>query len=702
MIRCTSGCNPGSASNYASVTERTQESLTTDIRIDHRFTSTSSIFGRYSYNDVDTFTPSGCPANSDGINPNCSTGGANRFPGPNVTKAHSTQVNFVQVLGPSLISEIRGGYLKMNIESLPVNYGRNVSNEFGIPGANFDEFTSGLMPLTITGYSSLGEAVFVPLIQLDDTWQINAAVTKIGGSHSLKMGASYLTRKFTVWQSSQPLGQMTFDSRVTNNGTGTGGDAIAALMLGYPSQVLRSHSLFKPTYHTTEPSVFVQDDWRVRDWLTLNLGVRYDIFTPLTEEGNHLSNFDIPTASIIVAGESGTSETAGVSTDFGNVAPRLGFAATLPGNMVLRGGYGVAFYPGNMLSPAWMKNQPYESSFGPVLSTATTGGAPSVFTSQGVPAPQLSNYVTPSGSIRAVGRDFRSTRAQQYNVILEKELYGSVVSVGYVGSTADFVAGTTNINQAPVGAGNVQARRPYNSVLPGISNINIFDSVFEAGYDGLQLVFQRRYRDGLSFNTNYTWAHTTNTGAVPWDQNQIETFDAGNDVRHRVVFTVNYELPFGRSLTGVAGALIRDWQVNAIAGWQTGLPFDITNSPARANTGAGDRPNLVGDPDVDDRTVERWFNTSAFAAQANNTIGDTVVKRNALHGPSRRSVDFSVMRSVPLSETVRLQFRAEIFNVFNTVNFGNPSGALGASDFGRITGTAGAPRQMQFAAKLLF
>jgi outer membrane receptor protein involved in Fe transport len=694
--------SPGLANNYASITQRTQDSSTADVRVDHRFSDSTSMFARYSYNNVDTFTPSACPPTAEGIEPGC--GGGLAFPGPNITKAHGVQGNFVRVHSDSLISEFKVGYLKADIQSLPLNYGTNLSQQFGIPGVNVDDVTSGLALMTLTGFSALGDSTFIPLIQIDDTWQFNGSITKTFGAHNIKVGAAYIARQFVVFQSASPVGNFTFNPQLTDNGAGVGGNTIASFLLGFPSQVARSHSLIYPHYQTNEPSVFVQDDWRATDWLTLNLGVRYDVFTPYSERDGQISNFDVANARILLADVDGVSKHAGVATDYSNIAPRLGFSATLPGSMVIRGGYGLAYFPGNYMSQSFMKNQPFVSAYGPVLSGGTTGGgAPTLRLSDGLPLPVAPSYTNPSGSIIGVAQDFKSTRVTQFNLTVEKEFAGNVVAAGYVGSRGDNVAFVVgDINLAPIGAGAVQARRPYNSRLPGISSIGMFESDFESFYNALQLVFQRRHNNGLSFSTNYTLAHNEWTQPLPWDVSQVERFDADNDVRHRVTASVNYELPFGRDLTGLAQQVLGGWQVNAVATWQTGLPFNITNATARVNTGGGDRPNLVGEAELDDPDHTRWFNTAAFAAQPINTIGDAVVARNFLHGPSQRRLDLSLFKDFALPRNARLQFRVEAYNVTNAVNFANPNGALGNAAFGTITATNGTPRQMQFALKLLF
>jgi hypothetical protein len=694
--------SPGLANNYASITERTQDSSTADLRIDHKFSDGMSMFARYSYNNVDTFTPSACPKTADGIEPGC--GGGLAFPGPNITKAHGLQANVVRVHSDSLISEFKVGYLKADIQSLPLNYGTNQSQKFGLPGVNVDANTSGLSLMTLTGFSALGDATFIPLLQIDNTWQFNGSVTKTLGAHNIKLGGAYIARQFTVFQSASAVGNFTFNPQLTDNGAGVGGNTIASFMLGFPSQIARSHSLIYPHYQTNEPSVFLQDDWRATDWLTLNLGVRYDVFTPYSERDNQLSNFDVANAKILLADQNGVSKNAGVAVDYGNIAPRLGFSATLPHQMVVRGGFGLAYFPGNYMSQSFMKNHPFVSSYGPVLSGGTTGGgAPTLRLADGLPLPVATDYVNPTGSIIGVAQDFKSTRVSQFNLTVEKEFAGNVVAAGYVGSRGDNVAFVVgDINLAPIGPGTVQTRRPYNSRLPGISSIGMFESDFESFYNALQLVFQRRYSAGLSFSSNYTLAHNEWTQPLPWDITKVERFDADNDVRHRVTAAVNYELPFGRDLTGLSQQVLGGWQINAVASWQTGLPFNITNATARVNTGGGDRPNLVGEPALDDPTPARWFNTAAFAAQPINTIGDTVVARNALHGPNQRRLDLSLFKDFMLPRSARLQVRIEAYNITNAVNFGNPNGALGNAAFGTITGTNGTPRPMQFALTLLF
>ena len=689
----------GLANNFTFTNNRTQDSGTADLRVDHRFNDSNTLFARYSYNNVDTFTPGALPA-ANGVEPGGNNG---QFPGPNVTKAHGLQTNYLKIYGPTLVSEMRLGYMYGDIESLPLNYGKNFANDFGLRNVNIDEITSALTPMNPAGYASLGDATFIPLITVNKTLQISGSVTKTRGAHSIKGGAGVVSRRFRQFQSASAVGTIAFTTALTDNGAGSGGNSIASFLLGYPATVARVHTLFDPHYRTTEPNFFVQDDWRASSWLTVNAGVRYDIFTPLTEDGNHLANIDLTTFKILVAGQNGVSESAGVKTDYSNIAPRLGFSATLPNLVVLRGGWGLSYFPGNYMSQSLMKNPPFIGSYGPVTSNGASGGLPNLRLADGLPLPTATDATNPAGTIIGVATDFKNTRVHQFNLVAEKDFSGNVFSAGYVGSRGQNVAFVVpNLDLAPAAPGAIQARRRYFAQLPGVTTIGLFASDFASSYDAMQLVFQRRHRNGLTIGSNYVLAHTTWTQPTPNNTDIIERFDADFDIRHRVVFSANYEIPFGQSLTGIAKGVLAGWQVNGVAYWQTGLPFNVINSTARANTSAGnDRPDLVGDAHLDSPTVAQWFNINAFAPQAINTVGNA--PRNPLHGPPQRRLDLSLFKDVALTATTKLQLRIEGYNITNTPSFANPINTLGAPGFGSINSIGNSiPRQMQFAVKLLF
>jgi len=696
---------PGLANNYASTTLRTQNMDTADFRVDHRFDGNNSLFARYSYNRVNTFTPGACPIVS-GIDPNCIVGGiaaGGAFPGPNHTTANNFVASYVRVFNPTLIGEFKGSYNHPDINSLPANYGKNLGTQFGIPNANVDTLTSGMPLMSTTGYALIGDAQAVPLSTRDRTQQYAASITKTAGPHNIKMGGGVILRQFSVLQSISPVGVWTFDSLLTNNGAGAGGNTIASLLLGYPSTVVRALNPFDPKYHTNEPVLYVQDDWRTTSWLTLNLGLRYDVFTPFTEEGNHLANFDPATRQMLVAGVNGVSRTAGVKTDYTDVAPRLGFAATVTPLTVVRGGYGITYFPGNTASTSYLKNPPFTANYGPITSTGASGLLPNVRLADGLPPVATNDLSNLSGALIATGLDFTANRVHQFNAMVERQLGDNVVSVGYVGQRGHGMAINPQINFAPAGAGAVQPRRVFASTYPGVTNIQLWTNQGKTQYDALQLIFQRRYSKGLTFNTHYSFAHAQQYTFAPWSGYVFEWSDAALDIRHRWVLTANYELPWGKSLKGVAGGLLGGWQVNSVAFWQGGFPFTVTNAAARMNTGGADRPDVVCDPTLpkDQRTLQKWFKTECFAPQAQFTPGST--PGTALHGPANRRLDLSFFKDFAVYNQTKLQLRAEVYNVTNTPNFVVPNSGLGNANFGSISSTGNnIPRQMQFAVKYIF
>src|SRR4029453_3169009 len=183
---------------------------------------------------------------------------------------------------------------------------------------------------------AVGETQWVPLQVYNRTKQIAGSITKASGSHNFRVGAGVIMRSFGVLQSNSAQGLWGFDSAPTRSSTGAGGNAFASFLLGYPTDVRRLYTPSMPHYHTNKPSVFLQDDWRATSRLTINLGLRYDVFTPLTEEDDHLSNFDPSQGKLLVAGQDGVGRTAGGKTDYSNHGPRVGFAASPPYQMVLQ------------------------------------------------------------------------------------------------------------------------------------------------------------------------------------------------------------------------------------------------------------------------------------------------------------------------------------------------------------------------------
>ena len=344
--------NGGVGSNsYTGVRNQEQYSTTWDVRVDYHFNDKNLLFAKYIINDVYTVSPGALPissANGFAIDPQTGNG----F-GTAPQLARNATMVYTRTFTPNLISTFGAAWTHIDNASYPLNYGVNPNTKLGQPNINISQLTSSLAVATPTGLTGLGGGGnFVPLQDKDNTYQINGGVIYNRGNQSIRVGAALIRRTALNLQDNQGEGSWTFR-------TGAPG-----LLEGIFSAATRNNNLFPPYYTTWEPSAYIQDDWRVSSKLTLNLGVRYDVFTPYTEKHNHISNFDPVCICIIQAGVNGVSRTAGVNTDYSNAAPRFGFAYSPQSSLVIRGGFGLAFFASNYESPTNLKNAPNISIYG--------------------------------------------------------------------------------------------------------------------------------------------------------------------------------------------------------------------------------------------------------------------------------------------------------------------------------------------------
>jgi Carboxypeptidase regulatory-like domain len=702
---------PGLAANFSYNGPGWQTNQTADIRVDHRLSGKDNIFARYSYNLTNGLTPSECPATKIGdrtIDPTCNINGtAGIYSGPYHSYAHNVVGNWQRVVSSTLITEVKYNFVRpLTAAGRPTANDCDLATYLGFKNVNYtsDPITCGLpwLEMRPTSYAAIGDPTFIPMETEDHNHQIAGSLTKVKGAHSFKMGAGIVYRLFAVQQSQSPRSLWAFDASVTNSGTGGGGNTFASFLLGLPAVEQRIHFPIHPKNRSQEPSVFLQDDWRATSWLTLNLGMRYEIYTPITEVDNQMAAFRPELGKIIVASD--RDPTVGVKTDYSDIGPRIGFSATAPNRTVFRGGFGITYTPVLRGAGSFLKNPPFTQNFGPFNSAATSGGIPNLFLSDVPPALVFQDPTKPEGQLGQQVTDYKATRAKQFNFFVEKQLGANVLSVGYIGSRADRINQNNNINQPKPGPGNVQTRRPWYAQYPLVTNINMISNTGKKTYDAGQVLFQRRYAGGLNFSTHYTLAHARQLTYAPWD---FDILEWGNiptyDIRHHWVGILGYDLPWGQALKGAAHGLLAGWRVDVVGNVSSGPAFSIVNASARTNTGGTDRPNIIGDPNLpgDQRTLQRWFNTDAFALQPLYAAGN--VATGSMHGPAQRRVDMNISKSLRQAGTKTIQIRIEVYNILNTANFLPPDGNFGSTTFGAITSTGNAiPRQMQFAMKYLF
>jgi hypothetical protein len=780
----------GLSSNYTISPNKTQYSNLFDVRVDHKFNDRNIFFARYSYNKVNTNTPSALGLAPNGIDV---SGGRYIFAGPATDSGQQYAFNYTHIFSENLVVDLKAAFTRINNLSLPLNYGTNPDTKLGFgPNMNFNQLSSFLTPIAIGPFSDVGDGAYVPLQDIDNTFQYLGTVSYTRGNHSIKLGASFIRRQARNVQSSFAAGQYTFGlstdtcttAFITNadgshscpSGAGASSkkqqdNNIASTLVGAFSAASRNYDLNPPDYRTYEPSGFVQDSWKANQRLTVLLGVRYDVFTPFTEAHNRISNFDFNQAigltpanagtALKVANVNGVNASAGIKTDYSNFAPRVGFALSVTPSTVIRGGYGLSFFPGNLTSNADLKNAPFVSVYSPNCQStlayniqvnrlnqspanvsancATISGASTTF-AQGLPLPAPQTINSPALSFVAEDPNFRSAIVQQFNLQVEKQFGANVFTIGYVGNIAQHLPEEINDINVPkpaaVYAGlnsptPTTAPRPLTTNLSNLGTVNWLQSEGISNYNGLQMSFQRRFTKGLAFDANYTYAKALSdvtgfseegqqgwSNADPTRISQIEYGVAENNIGNRFALSLNYELQFGKSFTGVKKFALSGWQANTITVWQSGKPFSIVNSGSgpggysnRASpiyNGGNDRPNQIHSAKLAHPTNAQFFDTSAFAAQSLGTVG--TAQRNSLMGPHFRHIDLSIFKDFPLTERVKIQFRAEAFDITNTPNFfinnntGNSSTQFGSSAFGTVAQTDPnyVPRQLQFALKLQF
>ncbi len=340
--------------------------------------------------------------------------------------------------------------------------------------------------------------------------------------------------------------------------------------------------------------------------------------------------------------------------------------------------------------------------------------------SDGLPAPAPPNFAglnQPSGGVIGVIPTFKSAYAQQYNLTVEREVPGRVLfKAAYVGNLGRRLGTTININQPVPGPGPAVPRQPYYNIDPALVGVTYQVSDGLSNYNAFQLTAEKRLSHGLSMLLGYTWSHSIdNVGTefgggygVPQDP-RCRNCDRGNsasDIRHRFTASYTYNLPFGKGQKwmnqgGAVNLLLGGWQTNAFITAQTGLPFTPTIQTATVNTGTGSRPDRIASGNLSSgQNIKNWFDASAFVSPALYTYGNA--GRDILFGPGRTDFDVSLFKDFPIREQVKLQFRAESFNVFNHPQFGLPSGAIGNAAAAVISSIVGNPRQLQVALKLQF
>jgi hypothetical protein len=602
----------------------------------------------------------------------------------------------------------------------------------GIPGVNLNEVTSAMSQIVFQngGSRNLGSNGNQPLITNQNDFQLFDNVTWIKGRHLIKAGGSLTLRSREILNADLIVGQFRFNQNQTSNcgGRPTGcvtlantGYDVASFLLGYTD--LKDRRLFDAgTYTEKRPEVaaYVQDDFRLNQKLTVNMGLRWDLFVPWVEVDDKQSNFDPSTGRFVVASPDAVIDGVQVGRYLQtyskkNFGPRLGFAYDLDGSgrTVVRGGWGMFwnFTPGGTSSskaqnPPFLQATTLTSTLG--INLRLQDGLP--------PPPGVDPNRAPAGTTRSIfDINARDAYAHNYNVNVQRQLGTNyLVEAAYAGSQGRqlTVKGDPNQARPTVGVSNSDVNRPYIAISPALRTLGQVQSKGKISHNAMLLKFNRRFANNFSFANSYTYGRTydyasDNDGTVTFLNVYDFEYDWGfaqYDVRHTFSSNWIYQLPFATDKAWGG------WQVSGILYLRSGLPFTINQTQGVQSTGTGNRPNQVCDGSLSDRTIERWFDTSCWTAvpDPTGTYGNT--GRNTQRGPGQFNIDASLIKLTRIGR-VETEFRIEAFNLLNNPQFVNPNGTLGNAAFGTISAMLSNPacslcgtteRQIQIGVKAKF
>ena len=733
--------SPNLDNNFVSVPIDRNRTDQFDVRIDHTFSPSVNIFGRYSFVDTAFFRPAPRPGLSEGS--------FNDTFGTADLRSQGIAAGLVWVLTPSMVSETRLGLAKGDYYQLPPNFGSGCPQELiGLRNAPTDTAICGGLPVFNFPGGNLrriGRTTSVPQFQTPRSYNFRESVSWNRGTHAIKFGGELLWVRTGVRDVGSLLGNFDFAGRFTGF-NGRWENALADLLLGFP---VRYQQDSDTTFNLRQNMYFffLQDDWKIARNFTLNLGLRYEYATPTRERDLKWANFDPASRQYVSAKSGSIAQETLVEPDRNNFAPRLGFAWSATSRTVVRGGYGVFYNHTSRMGREGLLG--FNPPFIILGDRSIAGGNPlkaadAIFRLQdGIPAGFVDIQRVNLATVARRGQDplQRTTYVQQFNFGIQQELAPELVlDVSYVGNRGLKLPAFRNLNPNTFtfnaqGAPVVGLRELDSSGLRG--DIQYQDNIGISNYNSLQSKIEKRFSRGLTFIGAYTWGK-----ALTDSVDHLSTSGAGNgvdvgafrelqnpknrraeyglaefDVKHRFVLSGVWQIPFGRGRTHGrdwskgADLLLGGWEFSPIFTAQTGLGL-TANQPQAVNIGGErrSRPNRIANGTLPSgqRTVDRWFDTSVFVALnatpgqpgfvPNQIFGNSGV--GILRGPGLVSLDFNLAKDLTFTERFSAQFRAEFFNALNHANFGVPGVTTGAG-FGQIT-TAADARIIQFALKLRF
>jgi hypothetical protein len=709
--------------NYLDVRNAHHVTDQATIRVDHMLSGGDSLFARYSFSSERGFTPQNLPG----------------FGALHDNLAQNGTVGWTRIISPNLvnIASITASRLAMHRTS-ENSFTNDIVSELGITGVGFGgEGAFGAPWFNVQGFSGMGDSfIATPMHAWDTILEARDSLSWQVGRHSLKFGASYRHLIWPMWGFFQNRGYYQFTNgfttqTATNDGTGS---ALASFLLGLPAVKQRQAGIPQMQLRQWYADAFVQDSFQLGRNTTVQIGLRYEYMSPLVDIRYANTNlvFENGVPSVFIGGQQGFPEALNYSNKL-KFAPRVGLSHNLHKHgLVLHAAFGIFFTPVDMNT--WCNqrhNVPYV--FPETQQSDNFIPAPGIVASHFNFAPAVLGITTVS--FAAFEAKAPPQYIEQWSGSIEKSLGAeTTLELGYLGSHGVHLQRSHLINNAPPGPGAIGPRRPFRtlSFLPGmvlpdniaianttfpVSGINLLENSAQSWYQAGYVNVRRRFARGWTFLANYTFAKNLSDApdfrspmfesAAPQNNSRLNLEKGlACDVRHRFALSAVYNLPaWGKA--GFAHTVSNGWRLSVIYQAQSGFPFTVSvfGDTANAGTLLGENPiraNYTGAPvfGPGTRTADRWFNTAAFTTPAAFTFGD--VGRNTVYGPGRQTLDLALQREFAMSETVKLQVRAEAFNALNHSNLGTPNRFVNTPQFGTITEASTPGREIQIGVRVSF
>ena len=734
--------------NYTHQTPRNQDFSKWDIRWDHNLSDQDNLFARWSAQQQLRGSTPALPASSFG----------SIFPGGNSLDVTSNNAAFGwnRIWSPSLISNIRLGWNYLDTDAeIHADVAGNINQQIGLPG--FDTTLRGLAIMEIGGYQQLGNSNWAPNLIQSQTRQVSADNTWTKGNHAIKFGAQIYFMQTGIVNPQLALGRMAFPRQFTKDKPfGSGGDGFAEFLLGTSNGIRGSDTIYM-NMRSPYQHLYVQDDWKVNDRLTLNLGVRYEYNPPFLETRDGIGYFDPgPRGSpgeIKIAGLDGVPRRL-TKPDALNFGPRLGIAYKVNEKTVFRLAYGI-FY-GTFSNTGGGEYKETQPPFHFKVGLSADPANPSQYPlSSGMPPNTISAANASAVEMSGWEPEPDWPMAQNWNFNVQYSLPGDTLwEVGYFGNKMNHMMGRWDENVPIPGqsvydpvtqevippTGPINPRRPWRTAFvptasrgdveypgsqPGgfitLGRSNMHSFRWNSLYHGLQTKLEKRYSQGMTYIVSYSWSHAIGdwraipgSGGAPGENARIvkdvldlshERGPTPQDIRHRLIGSIVYELPFLKGATGAKRTLLGGWSIGSIVTFTTGTPATPgVQGSSRSNVNDlnhVDRPDVVSGQSVNPAKQDPslWWNQAALVANQPLAFGDA--GKGILRLPGRAQWDFSAYKSFKFTEKYSAQFRFEAFNFTNTPQFNAPNARVGNPNFGIISG-AGNPRNLQLGIKFIF